>query len=241
MPAPSTAFVLGAGLGTRLRPLTRDCPKPLLPVAGRPMITHAFDRLIACGIRQIIINTHHAAHRYAEAFPEGRYLGIPLTFVHEPVLLDTGGGLKNIQSLIPRNEPLLVHNGDILAGLPLEPMLQAHAAVRPPATLALRSQGHPRNVALAADGAITDFRGLRGAADPLHLFAGIYLIEPFVLAQIPPGQPVSIIDTFLELIRLGTPPRGVVVDDGPWHDLGTLEEYEKIRDRGIERPCTQNP
>lgn len=230
MSVPSTAFVLGAGLGTRLRPLTLDWPKPLLPVAGRPMITHTFDRLIAVGIRRFLVNTHHAPHRYAECFPDGHYRGLPLTWVHEPVLLDTGGGLKNIQPFLRSDEPLLVHNGDIFTDLPLDSLLQSHASARPPATLVLRSHGNPRNVALGADGTITDFRSILGTSDPLHLFAGIYLIEPAVLDLIPPGRPVSIIDTFLELIRLHTPPRGIVIDHGFWHDLGTVKEYESVRD-----------
>jgi NDP-sugar pyrophosphorylase family protein len=227
MRAPSTAFLLGAGLGTRLRPLTADCPKPLLPVAGRPMITHTLDRLLAAGIRRFILNTHHAAGRYPEAFPDGSYRGAPITLVHEPVLLDTGGGLKNIEALLDPDEPLLVHNGDIFTTLSLDRLLEAHAAA--PATLALRTIGPSLNVTLAPDGTITDFRGTLGHHGTPSQFTGIYLIEPRLLDLIPAGRPASIIDTFLELIRRGDPPRGVVIDHGLWHDLGTLEEYQRIQ------------
>ena len=81
---PKTAFLLGAGLGTRLRPLTENCPKPLLPIGGKPMICHAMDALIALGIKRFIINTHHAAAVYKEKFPDGNYRGVPVTLVHEP-------------------------------------------------------------------------------------------------------------------------------------------------------------
>jgi NDP-sugar pyrophosphorylase family protein len=224
----STAFVLGAGLGTRLRPLTEDQPKPLLHVGGRPMITYAFDQVIDAGARRIIVNTHHAAARYAEAFPDSTYKSIPLTFRHEPELLDTAGGLKNIEDLLAPGEPLIVYNGDIVATLPLAPLVATHRAIPAPATLALRRQGQPCNVALHADGRITDFRHTRGAPDPLHLFTGIYIVEPSVLELIPEGRPVSIIDVFLNLIREGRPPRGVVIDEGRWHDLGSLDDYHQL-------------
>lgn len=226
---PRTAFVLGAGLGTRLRPLTEDCPKPLLPVAGRPMITHTFDRLIALGVQKLIVNTHHAPHRYQDAFPQASWRGIPITFVHEPLLLDTGGGLKNIAPLLDPNEPLLVCNGDIFTDLPLPPLLDAHASHSAPATLVLRTQGEPRNVLVTPQGTLTDFRGRLGGTGTPCLFAGIYLAEPRLIQAIPPARPISIIDTFLDLIRRGDPPRGIIIDAGRWHDLGTVTEYNRLQ------------
>ncbi|HQL25320.1 MAG TPA: sugar phosphate nucleotidyltransferase, partial [candidate division Zixibacteria bacterium] len=74
----TTAFVLGAGLGKRLRPLTEGWPKPLLPVWGRPMISYAFERLRAAGIGRFIVNTHHRADRYRDIFPDGRWGGVPI-------------------------------------------------------------------------------------------------------------------------------------------------------------------
>src|SRR5512136_1734000 len=116
-----TAFILGAGLGTRLRPLTEDTPKPLLPIGGRPIITYAMEHLKAVGVQRFIINTHHCAGRYAEVFPEGSWRGIPITFRHEPILLDTAGGIKNIEDLIAAGDRIIVYNGDIISSLPLAP------------------------------------------------------------------------------------------------------------------------
>src|SRR3954469_8725101 len=90
------AFVLGAGLGTRLKPLTDDLPKPLVPIFQKPLITFAFDHLIASGVQEFIVNTHHLPERFAETFPETHYRGIPITFVHEAIRLETGGGIKNV-------------------------------------------------------------------------------------------------------------------------------------------------
>src|SRR2546429_6180246 len=90
------AFVLGAGLGKRLRPLTDDLPKPLVPIFQKPLITFALDHLIDLGISKFLINTHHLPKRFAEAFPESTYRGHRIEFFHEPTLLETAGGIANI-------------------------------------------------------------------------------------------------------------------------------------------------
>jgi GTP:adenosylcobinamide-phosphate guanylyltransferase len=126
--APRTAFVLGAGLGTRLRPLTNRRPKPLIPVANRPLITHAFDHLIAAGVERFVVNTHWCAERYAEFFPDGKWRGHPITFVHEsPEVLETAGGIWHARAHLG-DSPFIVYNGDILSDLPLAPALDAHRA-----------------------------------------------------------------------------------------------------------------
>src|SRR4051794_29063866 len=100
------AFILGAGLGTRLRPLTEGLPKPLVPIFQKPLITFAFDHLIEAGITSLFVNTHHQPQRFGEAFPDSCYRGRAIDFRYEPELLETGGGIANIaQSL--SNEPLL--------------------------------------------------------------------------------------------------------------------------------------
>ncbi len=114
------AFVLGAGLGTRLRPLTEELPKPLVPIFQKPLITFALDHLIDLGIGKIFINTHRLPEMFAAAFPENLYLGRELTFVNEPVLLDTGGGIKNIERQLGR-EPFITYSGDVLTDVRCSP------------------------------------------------------------------------------------------------------------------------
>src|ERR1700686_3498568 len=104
MTSITQAFVLGAGLGTRLRPLTDDLPKPLVPIFQKPLITFAFDHLIESGIERFIVNTHRLPESFEQAFLGNNYAGRRLRFVNEPVLLDTGGGVKNVQSLLG-NDP----------------------------------------------------------------------------------------------------------------------------------------
>src|SRR5215470_891113 len=98
MAAIAHAFVLAAGLGKRLRPLTDELPKPLVPIFQKPLITFALDHLFAIGIDRIFINTHRLPEKFTEEFPDDRYSDKKLTFVNEPVLLETGGGIKNIES-----------------------------------------------------------------------------------------------------------------------------------------------
>ena len=121
------AFLLGAGLGTRLKPLTDTLPKPLIPLENRPLITHAMDHLIDAGITDIAINTHHLPETWATAFPDATYRGAKLAFFYEPILLETGGGIKNIAEWIG-SDPFLIYNGDILTDLPIERLMTGHMA-----------------------------------------------------------------------------------------------------------------
>ena len=131
------AFVLGAGLGTRLQPLTEWLPKPMVPVYHRPLISYAFDHLKSVeDIDGFIVNTHHYPEAYTAAFPNKTYGGLPIEFRHEPVLLETAGGIANIADLLG-NEPFLVYNGDILSDIPLEPLLVQHRESKNEVTLLL--------------------------------------------------------------------------------------------------------
>ncbi|MCH2064316.1 MAG: NTP transferase domain-containing protein [Roseibacillus sp.] len=216
------AFLLGAGLGTRLRPLTNILPKPLIPVFHRPLIEYALDHCLAAGIEEFAINTHHLPEKWEDAFPNGSYRGASLTFFHEPVLLETGGGLKNIESWIG-DEPLLVYNGDILTTLDLTRLVDTHTRSGKTVTMGLRSTGHEPHIAIDGE-RIVDIRRMLGIAPGTHQFACVYCAQPGLLQHIPSAEKVSIIPSFLELVRNGEMGASIH-DEGIWLDLGTRESY----------------
>jgi mannose-1-phosphate guanylyltransferase/mannose-1-phosphate guanylyltransferase/phosphomannomutase len=221
------AFVLGAGLGERLRPLTEQLPKPLIPVFHRPLITHAFDHLHAAGVRRLVVNTHHLPGEYDKAFPAHRYQDMPIAFRNEsPVRLETAGGIANVRDLL-HDEPFLVYNGDILTDLPLAPLIEEHQRSGNIVTLALRSHGPALHIAYDAAGRrITDIRNkLETGDEGTHLFTGIYACSPAIHDWLTPGKVESVIPIFLEMIRRGVKVGAVVLDEGQWWDLGSRTQY----------------
>ncbi|YCM45246.1 sugar phosphate nucleotidyltransferase [Verrucomicrobiaceae bacterium 227] len=217
------AFLLGAGLGTRLQPLTNTLPKPLIPFQNRPLITHVMDHCLEAGITDFAINTHHLHEAWDATFPDKSYRGASLTFFHEPVLLETGGGIKNIADWI-NNDPILVYNGDIVTDLPIERLITRHMASNNTATLAIQDHGPALHI--ATDGSqVTDIHKMVNGHPGTHQFTGIYTIDPEILDLIPANEKISIIPAFLELIRrkeLGT---YLVKGQPRWLDLGTRETY----------------
>src|ERR1700736_5731277 len=112
------AFVLGAGLGLRLPPLTEDLPKPLVPIFQKPLITFALDHLIDIGVDSFVINTHRLPELFRNFFG-GRYAGHSVKLLHEPDLLETGGGIKNAEPYLG-TQPFITYSGDILTDIDLE-------------------------------------------------------------------------------------------------------------------------
>jgi mannose-1-phosphate guanylyltransferase len=226
-----TGLLLGAGLGMRLRPLTEHCPKPLLDIKGRPIITYAMDHLLSIGVDRFIINTHHCPEVYRKKLPEMQWRGAPITLRHEPILLDTAGGLKNIEDLLSDDEALFCYNGDVLADFPLQRLLEAHEQARPEATLALRTAGSPLNVNVDERGWICDIRRVLGNPGVLKcLFTGIYIVEKSILQFIRPGEIESVVPLFLRrIVEKPGSIHGVIIDDGQWHDIGSIESYERLK------------
>src|SRR4026209_1656257 len=131
----------------RLRPLTDELPKPLIPIFQKPLITFALDHLIAVGVNRFVINTHRHPEIFQSFFATGKYAGFPTPLVHEPDLLETGGGIKNAESHLG-SEPFLTYSGDILTNANLEPLIGELFRRGNDVTLALRRTGLASAVAL---------------------------------------------------------------------------------------------
>jgi mannose-1-phosphate guanylyltransferase len=226
-----TAFILGAGRGLRLRPLTECCPKPLLEIGGRPIITYAMDHLLGAGVERFIVNTHHCPDIYLQKFPDMQWRGAPIIFRHEPVLLDSAGGLKNIEDLLAEDQTILCYNGDAITNLPLELLLRFHAKKHPEATMVLRSSGSPLNVSINEQGEICDLRHiLNNPGVQTCFFASIYAVETSLLRHIEAGKAESIVPILIRRIA-GRPGSvmGVLIDEGYWRSFDSVEDYEKMK------------
>ena len=212
------AFILGAGLGTRLKPLTDAFPKPLVPLFHKPLAEWAVEACQALGCKRFAINTHHLPEKW-QGFGGDR----DVTFFHEPILLETGGGLKNIESWIEEGN-LLIHNGDIFSSMDLKKLVDAHESSGDEVTLALRSNGGEKRISLGENNRVEDVRSEVIGLPGTHVFTGIYCVKKSFLKRIPAGEIVAVIPAFQDLVREGGI-GAVVLDEGEWMDLGDVESY----------------
>jgi mannose-1-phosphate guanylyltransferase len=219
------AFVLGAGLGLRLRPLTENLPKPLVPIFQKPLITFAFDHLAAVGVKSFVVNTHHLPAAFESLFADGLYREHPVRLVHEPVLLETGGGIKNAQPWLG-TKPFIAYSGDVLTELALEPLLEEHFRTGNDVTLALRETGLAANVAFR-EGRIVDIGNRYGHAGNFD-YANVSVWNPQIFERIPSGKKVSFIPVLAEWIGAGGRIGGVVSQEGRWWNLGSRAEYLEV-------------
>jgi mannose-1-phosphate guanylyltransferase len=238
-PRIRTAFVLGAGLGTRLRPLTDLVPKPLLPIFGKPIITFALDHLITYGVERFVVNTHHLPDQINELFdakaderefvPTGAYRGREVKVLYEPALLETGGGIRNAAALLG-DEPFFVYSGDLLTDLDLDRLVDAHFSGGRAVTLALRTTGLSTDISFdARTGLVVDVRqmlksGIPGAFD----FANISVWDPAAIAQIPANKKISFVPVLVDWIGRSGQVGGAIIEDRRWFNIGNRAEYLRI-------------
>ncbi len=211
-------MILAAGRGERMRPLTDTVPKPLLPVAGKPLIVHHLERLAAAGFREVVINHAHLGHQIEEALGDGAQWGLQIHYSPErPSALGTGGGIQNALPLIGEGAFLVV-NGDVWTDYPLERLTRAPAG---PAHLVLVPNP---NHHLSGDFPLVD--GRVGARSGERLtFSGIGVYRPELFA----GQAAGAFP--LGPLLRAAAARGDVTGeryDGAWFDVGTPERLAEV-------------
>lgn len=218
------ALILAAGLGTRLRPHTHTTPKPLFTLAAKTLLEIHIRQLSAAGCEAILINTHHLSEQI-EAFIASRAFDIPVATRFEPVILGTGGAIRNAADFWDER-PFWVVNADIYSAVDLRGVYESHRRHRPAATLVLCDDPQFNAVAIDADGLVRGFAAAASSASPGALtFTGIQVLDPLVLQYIPPSGFFHSIDAFRAMIADGKRIRAVIADGGAWMDLGTPERY----------------
>jgi mannose-1-phosphate guanylyltransferase len=225
-------MILAAGFGTRLRPLTDELPKPLVPVGDRAAVAHIADHLAKAGIAEAVLNTHHLA----DAFTPRRIASLPLRLrvIHEPSILGTAGGVANAASLLGKGDAIL-WNGDILADVDIAALLDIHRAARAPATMVIAPR--PRGegtVGVDVTGAIVRLRGeLFGDEVSGGDFLGIYAIGSALRARLP-REGCLIGDGCLPALRAGERIASFPVTT-EWDDIGSIASYLRANRRWLGR------
>lgn len=221
------AVILVGGLGTRLRPLTLSAPKPMLPTAGVPFLTHLVTRLRDAGINHIVLGTSYRAAVFEEYFGDGADLGVELEYVVETAALGTGGGIRNVADTL-RGDTVLVLNGDNLVGVDLVEFVGCHRDRGADVTLCLTRVGDPGAfgcVPTDSDGRVTAF--LEKDPNPVtdQINAGLYAFRRPVIDSIPTGRAVSVErETFPGLLASGAAVFGYL-HAGYWRDFGTPDDF----------------
>ncbi|MEV4873606.1 NDP-sugar synthase [Streptomyces syringium] len=227
------AILLVGGKGTRLRPLTVHTPKPMVPAAGVPFLTHQLARARAAGIEHIVLATSYLAEVFEPYFGDGSALGLHLEYVTEEEPLGTGGAIRNVASKLHSapDDPVLIFNGDILTGLDIEALVDTHRTTGADVSLHLTRVEDPRAFGLVptdADGRVTAFLEKPQTPEEIvtdQINAGAYVFNRSVIDSIPAGRPVSVErETFPGLLASGAHLQGMV-DSTYWLDLGTPQAF----------------
>lgn len=237
------AVILVGGEGTRLRPLTLRTPKPLMPVANRPFLSHVLANLGRHGVDEAILTTGYLAEAFDD-YPDAERYGVKLTVVKERTPLGTAGAVKNVESLV--DDVFFVLNGDILTDLDLSALLAFHRQRSAVGTLTLTPVEDPTAYGLVPvdpDGRIQRFvekpRADEIVTDLIN--AGTYVLEPDVLKRIPAGVPYSFErDLFPDLLSDLAPMYGFTSHDY-WLDLGTPEKYLRANHDVLEGKVGERP
>jgi len=223
------AVVLVGGFGTRLRPLTSDVPKPMLPIGHEPMISRLIERLGRGGVTEVVLALGFRPEPFIEAFPEGRCGDVALAYAVEPEPLDTAGAIRFAADHVGIDDTFVVANGDVMTDLDVAALVAAHRSFGAQATLHLIGVDDPSAfgvVDLGDDGRVRAFvEKPQPGTEPSNLInAGTYVFERSVLERIPPGSKVSVErDTFPQLVADGGL-FGVATNDY-WIDAGVPPLY----------------
>lgn len=217
------AFVLCAGLGERLRPMTLATPKPLVPIWNRPLLAHTLATLEGWGVREVFLNSHWLPERL-RAFIAGYRGTLVLHELHEPELLGTGGALRGLAPHL-KGRPFWLVNGDIVFHADPAPIEAAFEASGRFGAAWLEPKRGPRTVEMDYAGRVTCWRSPTPAVAHTYTFTGVSLLSPDVVGCLPEARVCSVIDAFENAALANRFVRGVVLPSAYWNDAGTPAAY----------------
>lgn len=219
---------MAAGLGTRLRPLTHEVPKPMVPVANRPIMEHVLRLVARHGFGEVVANLHWFPDTVRDHFGDGSELGLELTYSHEERLLGTAGGVRNVAEFFG-DEPFLVMAADPLTDIDLATLAAAHREHGGIATLAVKRVAAVSEFGMVIAGSDGRVQGFQEKPDPAEALSDlascmIYVLEPEVFEHFPDAEVVDFaLDVFPALLEHDVPFH-VHETDAYWNDVGTLRE-----------------
>lgn len=226
------ALILAGGKGTRLRPLTTQIPKPIVPLMNRPFAHYQIDSLVRSGIDDVVLSLNYQPDKISSILGDGSEIGAKLRFAVEPSPLGTAGAYKFAAGDFPGTT--IVLNGDIFTDIDFAQILQFHQENRSMATLALYPVTDPTayGVVVADEkGRIKQFvekpsKELAKRLGACNINAGIYVLEPEILELVKPSEPTSFeYDIFPKILQLGLPFYGFVMSGNYWRDIGSPQSY----------------
>lgn len=232
------ALILAGGEGTRLRPLTLNTPKPIVPVVNVPFLRYQIELLRQHDIREIILSLAYQPHKIEAVLGDGSSFGVKLHYLVEHAPLGTAGAFKNAESLL--DQATIVFNGDILCDLDLSQVIQLHRSHHATATLVLTRVENPSAYGLVetrSDGRITRFLE-KPSADEITcntINAGTYILEREVLQTIPAGQNFSFERGVFPSLLRDQRPVSAYVSEGYWIDIGTPQKYMQVHQDILQR------
>jgi len=202
------AMILAAGLGTRLKPFTDNCPKALVEIGGKPVLDHVIRRLKSFGFREFVINVHHLGGQIIEYLDTHPHKDLKIHISDErEKLLNTGGALKKAAPLLISKDPIIMHNVDVLSTIPIQSMLVEHATSGALATLAVSKRDTARKLLFGDNGQMVGWKNeetgeTRGKVSKVKhyrdlAFSGIHIIDPVLLKMFPAADVFSIVDLYL--------------------------------------------
>lgn len=233
------AMIFAAGKGTRLKPLTNNKPKALIEINNIPLLQYQILKLKKIGIREIIINTHHFHEQIEDFLLEHDNFDINITVSYEKILLETGGGLKNVKDFFNDDKPFLVHNVDIITDLNIMEMLDFHHKSNALATLAIRKRQSSRYFLFddqmslcgwyAPDKEIKISKTVDGNME-MFSFMGVHILSPKIFKYIHQKGKFSITETYLDLAKKEHIIKGYKDSLSFWMDVGKIETLNKAQE-----------